>query len=95
MNLKFKCLGSGFFEGHTRDNRTFQRLRMMGFVYDCDGAEIPATCDMGFGATMDSDPKAGETVIVDISSFDVKSAMAAMTFTRLSHVAPGARELKH
>lgn len=95
MNLKFKVLGSGFFEGHTRDNRSFQRLRMMGFVLDCDGVEVPATCDMGFGASMDSPPKPGEIVVVDITSFDVKSAMASLTFAKLSHVAPPARELKH
>ena len=95
MKLRFDCLGSGFFEGHTKDNRTFQRLRMMGFVLDCEGEKIPATCDMGFGAVMDVEPKAGDSLIVDISSFDVKSAMASMVFTKLSHVASSsARELK-
>lgn len=86
MKVKFEVVGSGSFEGRTRDGKSFQRLRMMGFVYDCEGSKIPATCDMGFDATMDSDPKAGETVIVDISSFDVRNAMASMVFGVLSHV---------
>lgn len=94
MKLKFEVLGSGSFEGKTRDGKTFQRLRMMGFVYDCDGDKIPSTCDMGFNAVIDTEPKSGETVIVDINSFDTKNAMAAMTFTSLSHVASLTRELK-
>lgn len=86
MKLKFEVLGSGSFEGKTRDGKAFQRLRMMGFVFDCNGDKVPATCDMGFNATMDSEPKAGESVIVDINSFDVKNAMAAMSFSSLEHV---------
>lgn len=95
MKLKFEVLGCGSFEGKTRDGRAFQRLRMMGFVHDCNGDKVPSTCDMGFNAEMDSEPKSGEVVVVDINSFDTKNAMAAMTFTSLSHVAPSARELKH
>lgn len=95
MKLKFEVLGSGSFEGKTRDGKTFQRLRMMGFVLDCEGEKVPATCDMGYNATMDAEPKSGECVIVDINAFDTKNAMSAMTFTSLSHVAPApARELK-
>lgn len=86
MKLKFDVLGSGSFEGKTRDGKSFQRLRMMGFVYDCNGDKVPSTCDMGFNAVLDSEPKAGESVIVDITSFDVKNAMAAMTFATLEHV---------
>ena len=86
MKLKFEILGSGSFEGRTKSGQTFQRLRMMGFVLDCEGTKIPATCDMGFQARMDSEPKSGETVIVDISSFDTRNAMAALTFTSLDHV---------
>lgn len=95
MKLKFEVLGSGSFEGKTRDGKTFQRLRMMGFVFDCNGDKVPATCDMGYNASLDSEPKGGETVIVDITSFDVKNAMAAMSFASLSHVSPSSRELKH
>lgn len=94
MKLKFEVLGSGSFEGKTRDGKTFHRLRMMGFVYDCDGEKIPATCDMGYDAVLDFEPKNGETVVVDINSFDTKNAMASLTFVSLSHVAPSARELK-
>lgn len=95
MKLKYEVLGSGSFEGKTREGKTFQRLRMMGFVIDCDGQKVPATCDMGYDATIDAEPKSGEFVIVDINSLDTKNAMVAMTFTSLSHVAPSARELKH
>lgn len=95
MKLKFEVLGCGSFDGRTRDGKTFQKLRMMGFVFDCNGDKVPATCDMGYDASLDSDPKAGEIVIVDITSFDVKNAMAAMTFSSLSHVSPSQRDLKH
>lgn len=85
MKLKFDVLGSGSFEGKSKTGQSFQRLRMMGFVYDCEGTKIPATCDMGYNAKMDSEPKSGDVVIVDISSFDVRNAMAAIVFTELTH----------
>lgn len=86
MKVKFDVLGCGSFEGKTRDGRSFQRLRMMGFVTDCEGEKIPCTCDMGFEGHVDSEPKAGDSVIVDINSFDVRNAMASMTFVNLVHV---------
>lgn len=95
MKLKFEVLGSGSFEGQTKTGQKFQRMRMMGFVFDCEGTKIPSTCDMGFQAHVDSEPKAGEVVVVDISSFDMRNAMASLVFTSLSHVSSSARELKH
>lgn len=85
MKLKYEVMGCGSFEGHTREGKSFQKLRMMGFVIDCEGEKIPATCDMGFSAKMDSEPKAGEIVVVDVSSLDVKNAMISLSFTSLTH----------
>lgn len=94
MKLRFEVLGSGMFEGHTREGVSFKKMRMMGFVIDCEGNKVPATCDMGYSASLDSEPKAGETVVVDITSFDVKNAMASMQFASLVHV-PVSKESKH
>lgn len=94
MKVKFEVLGCGFHEGRTKDGRTWQRLRMMGFAYDCDGNKIPATCDMGYDAKLDSQPSAGDLVVVDMTSFDMRNAMGAIVFSTLSH-SVGARESKH
>lgn len=84
MKILFQVAGSGSFEGRTKDGRSFQRMRMMGFAIDCDNSRIPATADMSYGGSIPFSPKEGETLLVDIDSFDTRNAMASFTFRSFS-----------
>lgn len=88
MKVRIDVMGSGFFEGTSKDGRTWKKLRIMGMCHDTEGGLEPCTADMGFGGTFDSQPKQGETVVCDINGIDAKQAMLALSFRSLVHV-PG------
>lgn len=84
MRVKFKVLGSGHTTFHSnKTNRDYQRVRLMGFVYDCTNAEIPATADMGFDVPLAELPKSGDEVLLTITEFSTRSSMAELTFSKI------------
>lgn len=84
MRVKFKVLGSGHTSFHsTKTNRDYNRVRLMGFLEDISGDQIPATADMGFDVPLAEIPKSGEEVILVITDYSTKSAMAEMTFSKI------------
>lgn len=93
MKVRYEVLGFGYTQFHSsKTNRDYQRLRMMGFVFDCDGGKEAATADLSFDGKMDSDPKSGEVVVLDVTSLDKRNAMLALEFVSLAHTS---RDLKH
>lgn len=88
MRVKFKVLGSGHTTFHSnKTNRDYNRVRMMGFLEDCTGAQIPCTADMGFDVPLAEMPKSGDEVLLTISDFSTKSSMAEVTFTKIEPLA--------
>lgn len=97
MHVKFQVLGSGHNSFHSnKTNRDYQRVRLMGFVEDITGDQIPATADMGFDVPISELPKAGEVVLLTISELSTRSSLCEVTFTKIEpFVVPSqARELK-
>lgn len=87
MKVKFQVLGSGQTSFHSsKTNRDYQRVRLMGFVEDCEGTQCPATADMGFDCALSQMPKSGETVLLDMSEMTSRNAMTEITFTSLQVV---------
>lgn len=85
MKVRIEVMGSGYFEGHTKEGKTYRKLRLMGMAHDTEGGLEACTADLGFGGTFDSEPKQGDVVIVDVKSIDGKQAMLALVFTGLVH----------
>lgn len=86
MKVLFDVLGSGFTQFHSeKKNRDYHRLRMMGFVHDCEGGKVAATADLAFDGKLDREPASGETVVLDLSSLDKRNAMLSLEFSSLVH----------
>lgn len=84
MKVKFKVLGSGHTSFHSnKTNRDYQRVRLMGFVEDFTGEQIPATADMGYDVPLAEYPKSGDEVILTITELSTRSAMCELTFSAL------------
>lgn len=80
--VEFVVLASGFKSFRSRDGREFQRASLMGMVSDAFGNTQGATASLGFGASFkESDlPKKGDTVLLSVSSVDLKNALCEIEF---------------
>lgn len=87
MKLRFNVLGSGQSSFHSsKTNRDYQRVRLMGFVEDCEGNQIAATADMGFDCSLSEYPKNGDVVLLDVTEMSSRNAMCELTFSTLSRL---------
>lgn len=88
MRIKFRVLGSGHSTFHSnKTNRDYNRVRLMGFVEDICGEQIPATADMGFDVPLSELPKSGEEVLLTITELSTKSSMLEVTFSKIEPLA--------
>lgn len=84
MRVKFKVLGSGHSSFHSnKTNRDYNRVRLMGFLEDFSGEQIPATADMGFDVPLAELPKSGDDVVLTITELSTKSSMVELTFSKI------------
>lgn len=96
MKVKYSVLGCGRTQFHSnKTNRDYQRVRLMGFVIDCNGDQVPATADMGFDVALSDMPRNGDLVELDVSELTTKNAMTELTFSALRVLPASAREAKH
>ena len=97
MHVKFHVLCSGHSSFHSnKTNRDYQRVRLMGFVEDITGDQIPATADMGFDVPLSELPKSGEFVLLTISELSTRSSLCELTFTKIEPfvASSGSRDMK-
>ena len=80
--VEFMVLASGYKSFKSKDGREFQRASLMGMVSDAFGNTQGATASLGYGADFkEADlPKKGDTVLLSVSSIDLKNALCEIEF---------------
>ena len=90
MRVKYEVLGVGYTQFHSpKTNRDYQKMRLIGFVYDYDGVKEAATADLSFEGKFDREPPSGAVVVLDLVSLSRRNAMLELEFSSLVHLPEG------
>lgn len=73
-------------------NRDITRARLIGNLLDEQGQRIPCTADMAFDGRLDFEPKAGETILLSLSSLSTRGAMCEVEFMGAQRPEPLAKK---
>lgn len=81
MIIKCKYMGGGLNTFHSnKTGQDYQRSLICVTVIGIDGTEEIGNAMLSFGYKLDSLPKFGDTIYLDVDSFNSRDGMAQFTF---------------